>query len=57
MEPLDLRDAPPRKARAEAGGIVFLPRSIDKVRATLDGGEIGEYKIEDAPAICSIAWE
>ncbi len=45
MEPLDLRNAKPRRARDEAGGIVFLPRSIDKVRATLPGGHIGEYTI------------
>jgi len=46
MEPLDLRNALPRRARDEAGGIVFLPRSIDKIRATLDGGHIGEFTIE-----------
>jgi hypothetical protein len=46
MEPLDLRSAPPRSARAELAGIVFLPRSIDKLRASLPGGELGEYNIE-----------
>jgi hypothetical protein len=46
MEPNDLRNSKPRRARDEAGGIVFLPRSIDKVRATLEGGHLGEYTIE-----------
>lgn len=46
MESLDLRKAPPRKPRAEAGGILFLPRTIDKARATLPGGDLGVYKIE-----------
>jgi hypothetical protein len=46
MEPLDLRLAPPRPPRAELAGLVFLPRSIDKLRATLPGGYIGEYSIE-----------
>ncbi len=45
MEPLDLRAAPPRRPRAELAGIVFLPRSIDKVRATLPGGHLGAYTI------------
>jgi hypothetical protein len=45
MEPLDLRNALPRRARDEADGIVFLPRSIDKVRASLEGGHIGEFTI------------
>jgi hypothetical protein len=26
-------------------GIIFLPRSIDKVRATLPGGNLGQYSI------------
>jgi hypothetical protein len=46
MEPLDLRYAPPRPPRAELAGIVFLPRSIDKLRAALPGGELGEYSVE-----------
>jgi hypothetical protein len=45
MEPLDLRLAPPREPRAELAGIIFLPRSIDKVRATLPGGHLGDYRI------------
>ena len=45
MEPLDLTIAPPRKPRAELAGIIFLPRSIDKVRASLPGGDLGDYTI------------
>src|ERR1039458_3327751 len=39
MKPMTLSDKPPRKPRAELAGVVFLPRSIDKVRATLPGGD------------------
>jgi hypothetical protein len=45
MEPLDLRQGPPRPPRATLAGIIFLPRSIDKLRATLPGGDIGVYNI------------
>ncbi|MDQ2865313.1 MAG: DUF5069 domain-containing protein [Candidatus Eremiobacteraeota bacterium] len=45
MESLDLTAAPPRAPRAEMAGIIFLPRTIDKVRATLPGGKTGEYNI------------
>ena len=46
MEPISLKGGRPRPARADLDGIVFLPRSIDKVRATLPGGDISDYKIE-----------
>jgi hypothetical protein len=46
MTPLDLRTAPPRPPRAEAGGLIFLPRSIDKARAALPGGNLGDYTID-----------
>jgi hypothetical protein len=46
MKPLNLRIAPPRSPHAELAGIVFLPRSIDKERAALPGGDLGEYSIE-----------
>lgn len=45
MEPLDLTKTHPRSARAATDGIVFLPRTIDKVRAMLPGGELGEYRM------------
>lgn len=44
MTPLDLTAGPPRSPRAELDGVVFLPRTIDKVRA-LSGGNLGEYTI------------
>jgi hypothetical protein len=45
MDPIDLTTGPPRRPRAELGGVVFLPRSIDKARAFLPGGKPGEYTI------------
>src|SRR6202035_2034571 len=45
MEPLALTTLRPRKARDEIAGIVFLPRSIDKARAMLPGGALGDYTI------------
>ncbi len=46
MQPLDLRLAPPRLPRAATRGILFLPRSIDKARAALPGGNLGLYSLE-----------
>jgi hypothetical protein len=46
MEPLDLSTAHPRAARAELAGITFLPRSIDKFRAALPGGNLAGYSLE-----------
>ena len=43
MEPLDLRTAPPRGPRAQVAGIVFTGRVIDKLRASLPGGELNGY--------------
>jgi Domain of unknown function (DUF5069) len=45
MEPLDLRTRPPRDPRERLGGLVLLPRTIDKARAMLPGGERGGYQI------------
>jgi hypothetical protein len=45
MDPLDLSIRPPREPRAAIGGVIFLPRSIDKARATLPGGDPGPYVI------------
>lgn len=39
----NLTEHPPRSAREALGGIVCLPRFIDKVRA-LNEGTLGEYK-------------
>jgi len=51
LEALDLTKAAPRAPREELAGIRFLPRSIDKIRATLPGGNIGVYLIEGLTAI------
>ena len=45
MEPLNLRLAPPRKPTDVLAGVVFLARTVDKVRATLPGGDPGDYKM------------
>jgi len=45
MEPLDLTKAPPRSPRQELDGLVNLPRSIDKMRGRLPGGNPGVYNI------------
>lgn len=45
MTALDLSAAPPRSGKLAAEGIVFLPRTIDKVRALLPGGNPGSYKL------------
>jgi hypothetical protein len=45
MEPLDLSKQPPRSPRAELDGVIFLPRSIDKARAYLAGGNRNGYNI------------
>jgi hypothetical protein len=45
MDALDLRKTPPRRPRAELVGVVFMPRSIAKIRATLPDGDLGAYTI------------
>ncbi len=40
----DLRLHPPRSPRQQLAGLVFLPRTIDKVRAKLQG-TLGLYKV------------
>ena len=47
MEPLDLTHRPPRATRATLLGAMFLPRTIDKLRAELPGGTIGPYMNHD----------
>jgi hypothetical protein len=51
MTPLDLRLGPPRSPRAAIGGVTFLPRSIDKARAALPGGHLGDYTLEGITAV------
>lgn len=45
MEPLDLRTRPPRSPYEELDGLMLMPRTIDKLRAQLPGGNPGEYYI------------
>jgi hypothetical protein len=47
MTPLDLRTAPPRSVRATILGFYFLPRTIDKLRAELPGGNLGSFMNHD----------
>jgi hypothetical protein len=47
MEPLDLTGKPPRPCREKMLGMMFLPRTIDKLRAELPGGNIGDYVNHD----------
>lgn len=45
MEPLDLTLHPPRSCYEELDGLVLLPRTIDRLRAFLPGGNPGGYII------------
>lgn len=43
MEPLDLSTQRPRGPREKLAGLMFMPRTIDKLRAELPGGGMGPY--------------
>jgi hypothetical protein len=43
MTPLDLRLRPPRGPRVQLAGIVFTARLVDKLRASLFGGNLNGY--------------
>jgi hypothetical protein len=45
MDPLDLRMRPPRSCYAELDGLMVMPRTIEKLRAFLPGGNPGPYFI------------
>jgi hypothetical protein len=45
LDPLDLRNRPPRSCYAELDGLMLMPRTIDKLRARLPGGDPGSYFI------------
>ncbi len=47
MKPLDLTKQPPRSPRARLANLdlVMAARTVDKLRATLPGGDIGDYQI------------
>lgn len=47
MTPLDLRKQPPRAARDTMLGFYLLPRTVDKIRAELPGGNLGQYLNHD----------
>ena len=46
MEPLDLTRQPPRSCYEELDGLMFMPRTIDKLRGLLPGGNPGDYFID-----------
>lgn len=48
MKPLDLTKTSPRSPRAQLVGLVFIPRTIDKMRALLPGGNTGKYHVDGA---------
>ena len=45
MDPLDLTTAPPRSPYDTLLGLYMLPRTIDKMKAALQGGHLGAYSI------------
>lgn len=48
MTPLDLRKGPPRGPRETMLGFYLLPRTVDKLRAEVPGGNLGPYLNHDA---------
>ena len=46
MGPLDLTKQPPRSAWVQLDGLYMMPRTIDKLRAQLPGGALGQYHID-----------
>ena len=47
MTPLDLRTHAPRGPRETLLGFYLLPRTVDKLRAELPGGSLGDYLNHD----------
>jgi Domain of unknown function (DUF5069) len=47
MDALDLTKAPPRAPRARLAGLdlIMAARTVDKMRASLPGGNLGDYQI------------
>jgi hypothetical protein len=45
MEALNLGNKPPRNCYSELDGLMLMPRTIDKLRAQLPGGDPGIYFI------------
>ncbi|MGC2634867.1 MAG: DUF5069 domain-containing protein [Candidatus Cybelea sp.] len=48
MKPLNLTKTAPRSPREQLVGLVFIPRTIDKMRALLPGGNTGKYHVDGA---------
>jgi hypothetical protein len=46
MTPLDLRRQPPRRPHDTLDGLVFMPRTIDTIRAGFPGGNRGQYLMD-----------
>ena len=48
MEPLDLTKRPPRSPRLLLGDLdlLMIARTVDKLRATLPGGNLGDYRVD-----------
>jgi hypothetical protein len=46
VRPASLRQRPPRDPRARIAGLMLLPRTIDKARGLLPGGDPADYVIE-----------
>lgn len=51
----DLRVHPPRNAREQLAGLVFLPRTLDKVRAKLQN-TLGFYKVGPGLSVRLFEW-
>ncbi|MGB8266992.1 MAG: DUF5069 domain-containing protein [Candidatus Velthaea sp.] len=51
----DLREHPPRGPSERLGGLVFLPRTIDKMRAKIQG-TLGAYKIAPGMSGYLLEW-
>ncbi|MFN2461357.1 MAG: DUF5069 domain-containing protein [Candidatus Velthaea sp.] len=51
----DLREHPPRQARARIGGLYFLARTIDKMRAKIQD-TLGPYKIGPGISVYLFEW-
>jgi hypothetical protein len=46
MEALDLTKQPPRSPYEKLDGLYMMPRTLDKLRATLPGGKAGDYHVD-----------
>ena len=46
MKSLNLARTPARSPREKLGGLLMLARTIDKMRAELPGGDLGQYQIK-----------